>query len=77
MRGPARVRDADVAGERALLDELAELRHAPGAAQALQPLVHHREAGGVVAAVFEALQALEEDGHDVTARDGAHDSTHV
>jgi hypothetical protein len=38
--------------------------------------VEHGEPGGVVAAVFEPLQALEQDGRDGPLGDGADDATH-
>ena len=52
------------------------LGHAPDAAHAPDRPVQHRDARRIVAAVLEALQALGEDGHDVTAGDGADDSAH-
>ena len=36
----------------------------------------HRHAAGVVATVFQPLQALHEDGNDVAGRNGADDATH-
>jgi hypothetical protein len=36
----------------------------------------HGHAAGVIAAVFEALQALDEDGDDVASGNGADDATH-
>jgi hypothetical protein len=70
------VGDADdalqVLGERRAL----HLRHAPHAAHAPDAAVEHRDAGGVIAAVLEALQALGEDGHDIPVGDRSDDSAH-
>ena len=76
VRGPAGVGDADDAGEVLGLDGAFHLGHAADAAHAPDAAVQHGDAGGVVAAVLEAFQALRQDGDDVALRDGADDSTH-
>src|SRR6185295_12504645 len=50
--------------------------HAAAGAQALHAAVDHRHAGRVVSPVLEALQALEQDRHDVALGYGPDDSTH-
>ena len=53
-----------------------ELRDAARRAQPVQPPVDDGDAGRVVAAVLQALQALEEHRHDVARRDRADYSAH-
>src|ERR1700756_2309941 len=43
---------------------------------ALHAVLVHCDAAGVIAAVFEALQALDEDGNDVAGADAGDDATH-
>jgi len=77
MRGPARVRDAGAGLDRVARDlgfEFGDARGAAGAAQ-LAALVH-RDAAGVVAAVLEALQTLDQDRDDVAGADRTDDSAH-
>ena len=63
VRGPAGVGDAGEALQAGLVDLLFQVGHARGAARALQLAIHVQGyAAGVVAAVFQALQALEQDG---------------
>ncbi len=47
-------------------------------AQALQVLssVEHRDAGGVIAAVFQSAQSFDQDRYDVTIRNGPDNSAH-
>jgi hypothetical protein len=55
----------------------AQLGHARGAAGAAQfAVLVHGHAAGVIAAVFQALQAFDQDGNDVAGADGADDATH-
>src|SRR6266513_431959 len=72
MGGPARVRDPDVPGEALRTGELLQLRDAARRADAAQRhprsrrhSVEDRDAGGVVAAILEPLQSLDEDRNDV------------
>ena len=87
VRGPARVRNANTAFDVVGLDLVHQLRHAGRAARALKSTMNsalltaqtggmHRHAAGVVATVFQPLQALHEDGNDVAGRNGADDATH-
>ncbi len=78
VRGPARVRDAEPARERLRGELRLELRDfAYGAAQAeLVIRLHDGEAGRVVAAILEALQALDEHGNDVALCDCSDDAAH-
>src|SRR5262245_63524758 len=48
-----------------------------GAHEADGPIVQHRDAAGVVAAVLEAAQSLDQDRNDVTARRRADDAAHL
>src|SRR6185369_7753560 len=76
--GPARMRHAEPAGERLAVELVLELRDlADGAAQAeLLVALHDGDAGGVVAAVLEALQALHEHRNDVAFCDCADNAAH-
>ena len=79
VRGPARVRDADLAVRRVRVDRVLQHLHLADGAQALElgRAVQHRDAGGVVAAVFEPAQSLHEDGDDVALSDGSDDAAHL
>ena len=79
VRRPARVRDAEVAGSRVGGQRLGQLRDLADRAQArdLGAAVQHGDAGRVIAAVFEALQALDQDRDDVPVSDRSDDSAHV
>ena len=78
VRRPSGVGDAEVGGGRRGVDGFLQALHLADGAQALElaGAVDHGDAGGVVAAVLEAPQALHEDGDDVTLRDGADDAAH-
>ncbi len=73
--GPAGVGDA---GEGLQVVRLrVELGHARHAAGALQPAVGiDGDAAGVIAAIFQAAQALDQHRNDIALRHGADDSTH-
>ena len=79
VRGPARVRDADLAVRGIRLDGVLEHLDLADRAQALElrGAVEHGDAGGVVATVFEPAQSLHEDGDDVSLSDGSDDSAHL
>ena len=74
--GPAGVGDGGAAGDLFGLDLLGQLGHARSAAGALQATRMNRHATGIVAAVFQPLQTLNQDGHYVTPRNPCHDATH-
>jgi len=84
VRGPARVRDAGGALQALVLDLRHQLGHARGAAGAAQATragaaqtgLMHRDAARVIATVFQALQALHQDGNDVARGDHADDAAH-
>ena len=67
MGGPAGVGDAEAAAQGLLLLGLFQLGDLAGAAQAhqLAIAVDDRDAGAVIAAVFQALEAFEQDRRDV------------
>jgi hypothetical protein len=64
--------------QRAVARQRVELLHlALGAHSAGAPVRHERDAGGVVAPVFERLQTCDQGRDDVTPRDRGNDSTHA
>ncbi len=75
---PAGVRDAELAVHRALVERVAQFLHLADGAQPAHLLatVQHGDAGGVVAAVLEALQPLDQDGDDVAVSDRTDDAAH-
>ncbi len=77
VRGPARVPDAEQAGEVFRGRRGFHLRDSADAPHAADVAVEDRHARGIVAAVFEALQSLDQHGNDVALRDGADDAAHV
>ena len=79
VRRPARVADAVGAFHRVQpqnLFEVAQLALRPPHAQAVA-LFEHRDPGRVVAAVFQPLQPIQDDGNCLLISDVANDSTHV
>src|SRR5690606_18647503 len=80
VRGPAGVADAQVGVETLRAGRSLHFGDAPGAAHAADVValapVDHCDAGRVVAAVFEALEALDEDGNHIAIRDRANDAAH-
>ena len=75
--GPAGMGDAGEAGHMVLGDLVAQFGHALRAARAAQVAVGvDRDAAGVVAAVFQPLQAFNEDRGDVALGDGANNAAH-
>ena len=85
VRGPAGVGNAGAAGQALRFGLRAQVGHAGDAAQALQARARHGarslgrmhgHAARVVAAVFEPLQALHEEGNDVARGDRADDAAH-
>ena len=78
MGGPARVADAERRVE-AFGDRRGfHLGDAAGTAHAAHGLaIDHRDAGGIVAAIFQPLEAIDQQGHHVTIGDGTDDSAHA
>src|SRR5579859_1702547 len=76
VRGPARVSDAEVALNFGLLDHAGKRGNPSGAAQAMQRAIDHRYARGIVAAIFELAQALDQDGNYIALSDCTDDSAH-
>ena len=78
MRRPARVGDADVAVQRMRLrssrGEIVEL--ALGAAPLELAVVDRADAGGIIAAIFEPLEAVEQPLRDVRLADDPDNSAH-
>src|SRR5690606_3682602 len=71
MGGPAGMGNAGEAGQLFLLDFALELGHALGAARAAQGAIHvYGHAAGVIAAVFEAFKAFDQNGGNVALGDG-------
>src|SRR6266850_3629845 len=77
MRRPARVRNAGAPAHVLRARLTGKLGNASGGAHAFQARsVYHRDARRIVAAVFEAPQALDQDRNDVAPRGGADDAAH-
>ena len=77
--GPAGVADAEGAGEGVVGDEGFEVAELAGGAAKLELAVGcagDGDAGGVIAAVFQAAQAFDDDGHGRIGADVSDDSTH-
>src|SRR5690606_39125945 len=76
---PARVGNAGTAGRRAGRDGIGQFLYLAQAAQALQlaAAAYHGYTGRVVAAVFQATQALDQNFYHIPLRYRADDSTHV
>ncbi len=78
MRGPARVADAVDAVDRGKTQRLFEVVEFAGRAANFQfaGLRDHGDAGGIVAAILEALQPIENDRHNFLRADVANYSAH-
>ena len=79
VRGPARVADAQARVEMFGLRGRFHFRHAPGAAHAADVArvrVDHRDARRVVTAIFQSLEAFDEDRNHIAIRDRADDAAH-
>ena len=78
MRRPSGVADADHAAQRFCRQGFFEVHELPDAsADADFPVGHHRNAGRVIAPVFEALQTVEEQWHGILASDVPNDPAHA
>ncbi len=76
VRGPARVADAERAFERLVFEGVFEPFHLADLLAHGEPAVHHGDADRVVAAVFEALEARENNGFSLLMADITDDTTH-
>jgi hypothetical protein len=77
VRGPAGVRNAGAAGDVLGLHLLDQLGHPGRAARAPQAVRMNRHAAGVVTAVLQPLQTLDQNGHHITPRNPCHDAAHI
>ena len=80
VRRPARVRDPDVPEQRLRVQAIGELFDLADPAppfDAPRAVRNHGETRGIVAAVFEPPESLDENSRNVPARDGAHDAAHT
>src|SRR5690606_4238785 len=77
MGRPAGVGDARGGVRLRLARAGREVGHAADGPHPVDAAVQRGEAGGVVTAILELAQALDEDGHDVAPRDGPYDSAHL
>ena len=77
--GPTGVGDTQTAHQRVFGQRCFEFADFARATHALKGFVvgENRDTGAVIAAVFEALEAFEQDGGDVTFSDCADNSTHA
>ena len=77
VRGPARMGDAGAAGERRGQVQPLHLAHLALGPHALdRAVIEHGHAGGVIAAVFQRLEADNQQRRDVPLGNGSNDSTH-
>ena len=77
MRGPAGMGDAQAAGARRLVEPVGERLYLADRAGAIQrAVVHQRQTGGIVAAIFEPAQPFEQNGFDITLGAGPDNSAH-
>jgi hypothetical protein len=78
VRGPSRVADADGAGDGPLAQHrLQRLQPARGAPDVQPARVEHGDAGGIVAAVLETPETVDDDVHRALLADVPDDSAHV
>src|SRR6185437_6330041 len=76
---PARVRDAELAVRRIVIERVLQRLHLADGAQALELVmaVDHGDPSRVVAAIFEPAQALHQNGNYVALGNRSDDSTHL
>ena len=79
VRGPAGVADAVGAVQRLEADGLLQVAQLAFGAADLQPvaIARHGDAGGVIAAVFQPLQPVQDDGHNPLLTNVSDNATHV
>ena len=77
--GPAGVADAQVAGQiSAVMGQILQHLQAALGLLHLQPCgAEHRHTGGVIAPVFQALQAVQQNGSRLLLANISYDSTHI
>ncbi len=78
VSGPTGMSDTGAADQRMLLRSFSQLLHLAYATQASNvPLsIHHRQAGGVIAAILQTAQTFQQYLRDITLRYRANNSTH-
>ncbi len=77
MGRPARVADADLADQRAALEQRAQIDQlAFGAPPVDRPVDHGRDAGGIVSAIFQPTQPVDQKRRDVSLADDTYDPAH-
>src|SRR4030095_7041810 len=75
---PARVADSVIAGSRLFRNQFGERRDPPGALARFELItVNNRDAGRIVAAIFEATEPIEQNRRSLFAPDVTDDSTHI
>ncbi len=78
MRRPAGVADAGVAVQRAVVQDLAETVQLAGRAAALDMAMDQRgDAGGIVAAIFQALEGIQDDRRHVARSRDSYNAAHA
>ena len=79
VRGPARVADAVDSIERSGANRLFEIAQLAGRAPDLELAVvaNDRDSGGIISAIFQALEAVEDEGHNTLRADVADDAAHL
>ena len=79
VSSPTRMRDADLAPGRILIDGILQHLDLTDRAQARETVgaIEDCDAGGIIAAVFQPAQTLHEDGDDIALGDRSDDSTHI
>src|SRR5256885_1430886 len=77
VRRPPRMADTGIAVDRTCRQSMLQLRNLAGSLAGLHTVaIHHRDAGGVVAAVLHPLQALEQEAGRGTVSDVSDNPTH-
>ena len=77
MGSPAGVRDAGAPVQGRCAPQRVQFRDLPGCPQARKPaIVQHRQSRRVIAAIFEGMQARQQDGHHIALGAGGDDSAH-
>ena len=78
VRGPARVADADRAVERAVVQPPLQIDELALRAPAIEPGIRQRrDAGGIIAAIFEALERVHDQGGDRARAHDSNDTAHI